>query len=66
MARINTLQDLAFACPDGTVGVIAGFGKMEFNCKSARDMEFVWRQAYRLLAKKVERNNNVIRISLIG
>lgn len=64
MAKINTLQDLAFSCPDRTVGVSVGFGKMEFVCKSAKDMKFIWEQAFRLLARKVERNNCTITVTL--
>ena len=64
MVKIDTLQDLAFACPDGTIGVSAGFGKMEFNCKTNRDMQFVWNHALRLMARKVERNNITLTITL--
>lgn len=46
--KVKSLLDLCFACPDGTIGVDVGFAKREFNCKTDRDRDFVYRHAGRL------------------
>ena len=43
--KIKNLEDLCFACPDGTIGVIAGYSCAEFSCKTKRDQEFLYRNA---------------------
>ena len=46
--KIETLYDLCFACPDGTIGVNYGFSKALFDCKTDKDRDFVYRHAGRM------------------
>ena len=63
--RPKTLYDLCFACPDGTIGVVAGFNTAEFNCKTDKDVEFVYRHAGRMGYSCIRtRNSNQIFVTL--
>lgn len=44
----QNLYELCFACPDGTIGVAAGFCMAQFDCKTSRDVEYVYRESARL------------------
>ena len=46
--KIKSLRDLCFGCPDGTIGVDAGFCRAEFDCKTDRDRDFVYLNAGKL------------------
>lgn len=46
--KVKNLRDLCFACPDGTIGVEAGFCTAEFNCKSEKDRLFIYTQAAKI------------------
>lgn len=48
MAKVNNLQDLCFSCPDGTIGVVSGFASAEFDCKTERDRDYIYKCAAKI------------------